>query len=136
MSTSGKGKTINGKSPRKSKATPVKEWTEARKHSFIVSVLRSGTRRWPPKYECLNEAKTEKKVNTKTGRIAQHYMCSICKEDFSATNIDVDHIKPVVGSEGFTSWDVYIKNMFCDKENLQVVCKPCHKIKTKQERGG
>jgi len=134
-STSGKKKTTNGKSPKR-KTPPVKEWTEARKHSFIVSVLRAGTRRWPPKWQVLEEAKTEKKTNVSTGRMAQHYRCRLCLCEFPASTVEVDHITPVVGAGGFTTWDDYIENMFCDKDNLQVVCKPCHKIKSKQERGG
>ena len=48
------------------------KWTEARYRSFITSTLRAGSRKWPPKYETLNAAKTEKKTNEKTGRLAQH----------------------------------------------------------------
>ena len=109
------------------------KWTDARRHSFIVSVLRSGTRRWPPKFETLNEAKTEKKINKKTGRLAQHYKCAQCKEDFPAKEVSVDHKKPVIGKEGFTTWDAFIDNMFCDKSNLQVLCKTDHDLKTKKE---
>jgi hypothetical protein len=36
--------------------------------------------------------------------------------------------------KGFVGWDVYIDRMFCEIENLQVLCKPCHKIKTDQEK--
>ncbi len=111
------------------------DWTDARIRSFIVSVLRSGTRRWPPKYECLASAKTEKKINKKTGRLAQHYLCAICNLDFPATQVQVDHIKPVVDpKKGFKDWNTFIKNLFCEVKNLQVVCKPCHKIKSKRER--
>lgn len=110
------------------------EWTAARRHSFIVSVLRSGTRRWPAKYETLNEAKTDKKINKKTGRLAQHYKCAECKKDFPAKEVSVDHKKPVVGPEGFTTWDSFIDNMYCDKDNLQVLCKTDHDAKTKGER--
>lgn len=112
-----------------------KEWTEARRHSFIVSVLRTGTRRYPEKYETLNEAKTEKKVNTKTGRIAQHFLCNACKDDFPAKEVQVDHILPVVDpATGFTTWDEYIERMYCSKENFQILCKSCHQIKTQQEK--
>ena len=47
----------------------------------------------------------------------------------------VDHIEPVVGVEGFTTWDAYIARMFpVDTENaFQVVCRECHAIKTKKE---
>lgn len=111
------------------------DWTPARHHAFIVSVLRAGTRRWPPKYETLNEAKTEKKKNKLTGRLAQHFLCALCGEDFPATQVQVDHIKPVVDPrKGFTTWDTYIKRLFCSKENFQILCKPCHKQKTKEEK--
>ena len=122
------------KKPTKKRASP-KEWTEARKHAFIVSVLRAGTRRWPPKWQTLEEAKTEKKINKATGRMAQHYLCATCCDEFSSTNVQVGHIEPVVGDAGFTTWDDYIQQMFCDKENLQVLCKACHALKTKLEKG-
>lgn len=111
-----------------------KEWTPARKHSFIVAVLRSGTRRWPPKYETLNEAKTDKKINRYTGRLAQHYLCAWCRDDYPATMVQVDHIQPAVGATGFTTWDSFIEGLFCEKENLQCLCKDCHSIKTQQEK--
>lgn len=110
-------------------------WTEGRKRAFIVSVLRAGSRRWPPKYETLNEAKTEKKKNTKTNRVAQHYLCAACGVDFPNTQVQVDHISPVVDVKtGFTTWDNYIDRLFCGKDNLQVLCKTCHAIKTKEEK--
>ena len=111
------------------------EWTDGRKRSFIVSTLRAGNRRWPPRYETLNDAKTDKRINKKTGRLAQHYLCECCGLEFPAKDVQVDHILPVVDpAKGFISWDVYIERMFCDKDNLQVLCKTCHDAKTKIER--
>ena len=110
-------------------------WTKARRNSFIASVLRSGSRRWPPKYQCLAEAKTDKKINPKTGRLAQHYQCALCKEEFTSTNVEVDHILPVVDpAKGFESWDKFIERLYCGQENLQTVCTTCHKNKTKMEK--
>jgi len=126
-----KKKTTVKAKPAKKKAV---EWTEARVRSFITSVLRAGSRKWAPIYMALNEAKTEKKVNVASGRIAQHYKCAMCKNDFSSTNVQTDHVLPVVCPvEGFVSWDVYIERLFCPKENLQVLCKPCHKEKSLSE---
>ncbi len=101
----------------------------------MVSVLRTGTRRWPPKYETLNAAKTEKRINPASGRLAQHFKCNGCSGEFPAKQIQVDHIIPVVGVAGFTTWDDYILNMFCDKENFQVLCLACHGKKTQAEKG-
>jgi 5-methylcytosine-specific restriction endonuclease McrA len=110
-------------------------WSEARKKSFIISALRAASRRWPPKYITLNEAKTEKKINPKTGRLAQHFLCASCKEEFPAKEIQIDHIKPVVDPKvGFVDWDVYIKRLFCERKNLQALCVGCHKVKSLKEK--
>ena len=112
-----------------------KEWTEGRIKSFIVATLRQGSRRWPPKYETLNDSKTEKKINKKTGRIAQHYLCASCEDEFTSKDVEVDHIKPVIDpKKGFTTWDDYVARLFCGKDNLQVLCKTCHKEKTAKEK--
>jgi 5-methylcytosine-specific restriction endonuclease McrA len=111
------------------------EWTEGRIRSFITSTLRAGSRRWPPKYETLNSSKTEKKINVKTGRLAQHYRCAKCDEEFTSKDVEVDHIKPVIDpKKGFVSWDEYIKRLFCTEDNMQTLCKPCHLAKTKLEK--
>lgn len=111
------------------------KWTEARYRSFVTSTLRAGSRKWPPKYETLNAAKTEKKVNKATGRLAQHYLCAMCEQEYTQKDVQVDHIKPVIDpKKGFVSWDTYIDRMFCEGKNLQVLCKICHAEKTKLEK--
>lgn len=109
------------------------EWTQSRYESFVKSVLRAGSRKWPPKYKVLNEAKCGKMVNVRSGRLAEHYRCSNCGEPFPSTMVAVDHVEPVVSTSGFTSWDSVISRLFCGVEGLQVLCKECHKVKTKQE---
>lgn len=107
------------------------QWTEARYRSFVTSTLRSGSRRWPPKWATLAKAFVDKRKSKKSGRDAKHYRCAICEELFPSTQVQVDHIKPM----GTTvTWDEFIEGLFCEADNLQVLCKPCHKIKTKKER--
>jgi 5-methylcytosine-specific restriction endonuclease McrA len=108
-------------------------WTEGRYRSFITSTIRGGFRRWPPKFAVLKSAITGKKINPKSGRLATMYECAECKEEFPALSVQVDHKDPVVGTEGFISWDNFIYSLFCEEDNLQVLCKECHAIKTKQE---
>jgi len=110
-------------------------WTLGRFNSFITSTLRAGARRWQPKYDTLNAAKTEKKINVSSGRMAQHFKCSLCKEEFPAKSMEVDHILPAVDPiVGFTTWDEFINRLFCEADNLQAICKACHKIKSSTER--
>lgn len=112
------------------------KWTPARYRTFIVSALRAASRRWPPKYETLQEAYVGQKINPKTKRESKHYKCKACKKIFPGKEVQVDHIEPVVSTtDGFTTWDEFISRLFCEKENLQVLCKPCHDIKTALERG-
>ena len=106
-------------------------WTEARYRGFIVSALRSATRRWPPKYERIKDAYCGTKRNKRTGRDAKHYSCATCGGEFPQREVQVDHIEPIGTCP---TWDEFIEKLFCEKDNLQVVCKPCHKIKTKEER--
>jgi 5-methylcytosine-specific restriction endonuclease McrA len=110
-------------------------WTEARFKSFVISKLRAGLRWWPPKFRVLKNAATERKVNPKTGKLAMHYLCKKCKRDFPLKEVQVDHKNPVVDTKtGFVSWDVYVERMFVEDKMLQVLCKPCHKIKSDKER--
>lgn len=111
------------------------EWTEARFKSFVTSALRAASRRWPPKYAALKASFVGKQVNAKTGKMAMHYKCAKCKKLFVAADVQVDHIKPVVDpKKGFVSWDDFINRIFCEIENLQTLCKPCHKVKTDKEK--
>jgi 5-methylcytosine-specific restriction endonuclease McrA len=111
------------------------DWTEGRKRTFIVSTLRGGMRRWPPKWEALKDAFAGKMVNPNTKRLAYHYKCASCKNLFTTKDIQIDHIQPVVDPiKGFISYDDFIDRLFCQKDNLQVLCKPCHKIKTNEEK--
>jgi 5-methylcytosine-specific restriction endonuclease McrA len=109
-------------------------WTAGRLKSFITSTLRGGFRRYPPKYEVLKEAFVGKKINPKSNRLSSHYKCNMCKEDFPTSDVNVDHVNPIVDpSLGFTTWDSFIENLFCDKNNLQVLCSTCHTEKTSVE---
>lgn len=108
-------------------------WTESKFNNFIRNQLRSGTRKWAP------IQKVKKEANVRRGV----YLCAGCKKEVPnttkegrarKTNIFVDHINPIVNPEtGFVSYDEYINRMFCEKENLQLLCKKCHDVKTKEE---
>lgn len=109
-------------------------WTEARFRSFIRSQLRSGTRKWAPITETLKQARVSRGL----------YLCAGCKKEVNPSyregrkkvnNVFVDHIKPITNPEsGFTTWDELINNMFCEMDNLQVLCKECHDDKTSKEK--
>ena len=111
------------------------EWTEARFRAFIISALRAYMKRFPPKWKALKSATVGRLINKRSGRLAEHYRCASCDSFFVARDVQVDHIEPVVSpQEGFQDWWTYINRLYCEADNLQVLCKPCHKQKTAEER--
>lgn len=59
------------------------------------------------------------------------YKCSKCKLTHKRKNIEVDHIIPV---GKFVTFDLFIERLFCDTKGLMVLCKMCHKDKTKIDK--
>jgi 5-methylcytosine-specific restriction endonuclease McrA len=111
------------------------EWTEARFRAFIISALRAYMKRYPPKWKALKAAAFGRLTNKRSGRLAEHYKCASCEDFFVARDVQVDHIEPVVNpATGFEDWWTYMNRLYCEAENLQVLCKPCHKDKTNAER--
>lgn len=114
------------------------EWTDARFRSFIKGGLRSISNRWPPKSRVFKKAWIDRGVYLCAGWgcSAHQVPLSMQKSEGSARirNVFVDHIRPVVETSGFDTWDSVIDNLFCEEDGLQVLCKACHDLKTKEER--
>lgn len=109
------------------------QWSQSRFNSYIKSALRTASVRWAPRYETLAEAFVDRRINEKTGKLAKHFQCAKCPGIFPQKDVEVNHKQPVVPVEGFTSWDVVINRMFCEKDGLEVLCRTCHKELTQEE---
>jgi hypothetical protein len=61
--------------------------------------------------------------------------CNICLRASNLASVEVDHIDPI-GSTLKVLEDVktFILRLYCPYSNLQIVCKECHKVKTKEDR--
>jgi hypothetical protein len=112
------------------------KWTEARWVSFVKGVLRAGSNKWPPKWDILRQARTKRGFYECAGyeRSRHEVPASVVVKSKRTRNVFVDHIAPVVGGTGFTSWDDFIEGLYCEVDNLQVLCKSCHDAKSKTER--
>jgi len=107
------------------------EWTEARFTSFVMSQLRGG--RWPQKYKAIQAAYIDDGINPETGRRCKLHRCEECNDCFPASKMQADHIEPIIPLTGFDSWGAVIERLYCEVDGFQAMCKPCHKIKTKEE---
>ena len=45
----------------------------------------------------------------------------------------IDHVQPIIPITGHDSYDSIIERLLCELDGFQVICKPCHKIKTNSE---
>lgn len=107
------------------------QWTAARYTSFVKSALRGA--RWPQKYEAVRRAYVRDGINPATGRKCKLHRCEQCQQLFPQSGVQADHNIPVVGPEGFTTWDDYIERLFVDADGFTILCKSCHGKITKQE---
>lgn len=66
-------------------------------------------------------------------RYINHNKCPQCKSE-SRDLLDIDHIVEIGKlpylSVGVVDWSSWIDLVFCDINNLQGLCKQCHKLKT------
>ena len=97
---------------------------EKKWRNWLIAQLRRASYKWPERTTAKRKARIERGI----------YRCNICKGEFPAKSIQLDHRKPVLSpSLGFTDWDNYIKRLFVDSKGFQVLCKPCHQKRTTRE---
>ena len=107
-------------------------WTSARYFGFIRSALRRAWTKYPVRYQVMDAAK--KPYTGKDKRTKWVYECASCKGKFKSTEVQVDHIKPAGTLKDYKDLPSFVRNLFCEADNLQVLCKECHNKKTKEER--
>lgn len=107
---------------------------EANDYTWLRSQLRRISRRWPPVYKALANAKVPYTGDNK--RKKWWYECADCKQLFDGKNVSVDHIEPVGTLLKKSDIADFIEKLFCSVDKLQVLCDNCHDLKTYMERYG
>ena len=106
------------------------------KKNWIISQLRRTTFRYPPFIKAKNKAKTTYYILSKKGKQLKRvsYTCAKCGiSNLKEKEKQMDHIIPICGPMGFIDWNSYLEGHYCDEENFQCLCIPCHKIKSDLE---
>lgn len=106
--------------------------TEAQFFSMIRSHARRLSIRWKPRAEVLKEVRRVYKGLNK--RQKWEYQCNKCKQWFAQKQIEVDHIIPCGSIKCFTDIGPFYERMLVEKSGYQVLCKPCHLIKSKSKK--
>lgn len=97
----------------------------------VCNVLRRGTTLWKGRTECLKNSRKRFVVGQhKNGKSKTRweYKCAECAIFYRLNEVEVDHIIEIGPFMG--DFNEYIKRMYCDQSNLQVMCIKCHSKKT------
>ncbi len=109
--------------------------TESAYLAWIRSALRSKSLRWKPRGTALEMARRAYNGPNKLQK--WEYQCAICKEWFKAKECVVDHHPKPAGSI-LSIHDIgeFCNSLYCEIDNLRVLCKPDHDIHTLAEKSG
>lgn len=119
--------------PKSNKEYAGNTWTKARYFAFIRSALRRAWQKYPVKWQVLG-ASASPNDGRFDSRTKKMYQCNVCKNWFKAKDVQVDHIKPAGTLKEYKDLPEFVSTLFCEEDNLQVICKECHDAKTKEER--
>lgn len=109
--------------------------TEAQFLAWIRSALRSKSLRWPPRAKALELAR--KPYNGPVKQQKWIYQCALCNDWYKAKEVVVDHF-PVAAGSILSVADIgeFANNLYCETDNLRVLCSPCHDIHTLADKNG
>jgi len=106
--------------------------TESAFWSFIRSALRQKSRWWKPIAQAKAKAKRSYKGPLKRQKF--EYQCAVCLKWFPDKEINVDHVVPAGTLRCADDLPGFVERLFCEVDNLQVLCSTCHNKKTQNEK--
>jgi len=112
--------------------------TKAEFFKYIRGALRMQWKRYPLKIEFKNSRAISnfEGSGVTNPRVKKVVQCDECKNWFAQSATEVDHLKPCGTIRDWETASTFMHNMFCDKDNMSIVCVPCHALRTYSERMG
>lgn len=107
--------------------------TEAAYWGKVRSLLRKGFMYWKPMQKTKEEASRPYKGPNK--RLKKEYKCAKCKKWFKGADVQIDHIIEAGSLRCSEDLAGFLERLTPeDPKAYQVLCKPCHQIKTNKAR--
>ena len=82
---------------------------------------------WIPIAKCKEAARRPNQSSN--NRLKWQYQCNRCKNWYAGNEVNVDHISQCGSLNSFEDLPEFCKKLFCEIDNLQVLCSKCHDIK-------
>jgi 5-methylcytosine-specific restriction endonuclease McrA len=107
----------------------------------FLAWLRGGIRRacWnrsPIKHEVIKNNR-KRVLNESTGNMVWGGECYLCGKDFLQKDLQVDHINGENTLTEIGDIQSFVESMTClSSDDLALVCKPCHSVKSYSEKQG
>lgn len=107
----------------------------------IMSAIRRAFVKSPAAKEAMKAAICPHKKGPKGGKRfccagCRPDSCKICTLNLTEGAVEKDHVEPIVPIGTLSkdmSWDKIVSRTFVEASGIQILCKPCHKIKSKEE---
>lgn len=107
----------------------------AKERNLIKGAIRRVFSRSELRRTMLEESRIEH-YDASRPRVTKWSRCEQCKLPHATYQMECDHIIPIVPVDKTLedmTWDEIVNRIFCNKNNLQILCKLCHTVKCKQE---
>lgn len=106
-------------------------WTEAAYWQRVRSAMRSAFRYWKPAMKALEDA--SRPYTGTTRKLKKEYQCASCEEWFDRRSVEIDHKQECGSLSCFNDLQNFLERLTPEEpEAFQILCKPCHKNKTKE----
>lgn len=110
--------------------------TEAAWWSYIRGCLRKAWVRHPVKLEFIRNNRI-RTINERTGNEVWGGKCNRCNKKYVSKELQVDHIVPAGSLKSNKDIQGFVERLlFVGEDDLQFLCKQCHRIITYSERYG
>ncbi len=106
--------------------------------NYWTRQLKAHRQEWsrnsPARKECFAQAKV---IPFQTKDLPK-WLCAECDESFALSDVQCDHIIPIANTTPQTMEEYFecVRKLDVDVSGLQILCKSCHKLKTKEEARG
>lgn len=107
-----------------------------KERNLIKGAIRRVFSRSELRRQALDKALVKDYHDPSRARVSRWGRCAECDKLTPLYLMEIDHKDPVVPlgmSLEDMDWNQVIDRVWSDERNLQAVCKPCHKAKSKEE---